>query len=459
MTCRRVALFALAAVLLALPARGHAAATIATGTADPLYASPDASVRNLWMQRTAAVGAQYVRINVLWASIAPTKPLLPANPDDSAYNWSSVDGAVASADAAGLRVVFTVYGAPPWAHPSNVPGGIRPEAWKPSASDFGTFTRALALRYSAPSVTNLHPPVRWYEIWNEPDLSAYIAPQFNGKKPESPIIYSKLLNAAYSNIKGVAPKAQIISAGLAPYGRKPGGSKMHPVTFLQSLFCVQHVKPCGAKPHMDVIADHPIDRKEPPTHSAPNKLDVVIPDLSRIQKVVRAAQKAHHVVAPKHLPLWVTEFWWETNPPDKNLGVPPLKQAQYIEYGLYSFWKQHVPVAINLQMRDSKTVGSDPLASYQTGVYYFNEKRKPSYTAFRFPFVVATPKHKKGLAWGRSPGAGKVTIQKKRKGGFKTVARATGKAGGVFKTKVRAKKGDVFRAKVGGEKSLGWHVK
>jgi hypothetical protein len=441
---------------LLMPAVGRAAPTISTGTAEPLYTSSAPSVRDLWMQRTVDVGAQYVRINVPWFQIAPTKPLLPVNPEDSAYDWDAVDGAVTSADAAGLRVVFTVYGAPPWAHPSDVPSGVRPEAWKPSASDFGKFAQALATRYSVPSLTDPTPPVRWYEVWNEPNLKAYIAPQFKGKKPMSPTIYSRLLNAAYTSIKQVAPTAQVISAGTAPYGRAPGGEKMHPITFLQSLFCVQGVKPCAPKPRMDIIAAHPIDRKQPPTHSAPNKLDVVVPDLGRIRKVIRAAQTAH--TAPKPLPLWVTEFWWETNPPDSNLGVPPMKQAQNIEYGLYSFWKQGVPVAINLQMRDAKTVAGNPLATYQTGVYYFDDKPKPSRTAFKFPFIVDTPKHSKGLAWGRSPGTGKVALQKQRKGGFKTVATATGTAGAVFTKKVLAKKGDVFRAFVSGETSLPWHV-
>jgi hypothetical protein len=447
----------LAIAVLSAPAAG--AANIATGTADPLYESQDPGVRDLWLQRTADVGAQYVRINVRWFEVAPTKPTVATLPDDPAYDWSQIDAAVASADAQGLRVVFTVYGAPAWAHPSDVPPGIRPEAWKPSASDFGAFAHALAMQYSAPSLIDPVPPTRWYEIWNEPNLSAYIAPQYKGKKPESPIIYGKLLNAAYSSIKAVAPKAQVISAGTGAYGTHPGGSKMHPITFLQSLFCVQHVKPCAPKPHMDALAHHPIDRKHPPTHSAPNPLDVVAPDLGRIKKVTKAAAAAHHYVGPNPLPLWVTEFWWETKPPDPNLGVPPQKQAEYIEQALYLFWLQHVPVAINLQMRDSKTVVGDSLATYQTGVYYYDDTKKPSYEAFRFPFVIDLSKHGKGLAWGRAPNSGKVAIERKSKGGWAAVGHASGTAGNVFTDTIQAKAGDVLRATVGGEASVPWHVR
>ena len=447
------AALALAAVCSASTTAGAAEPTIQTGTVEPLYESPDAGARDRWMQRTTDVGAGFVRINVFWPSVVERKPQAPSDPDDPAYDWSRIDGAVQSADEHQLHVIFTVYGAPSWAHAPNVPAGVRPEAWKPSPRAFGRFARAMAKRYSVGAQ-----PTRWYEIWNEPNLTAYLAPQWIGKRPASPSMYSHLLNAAYSNIKAVSSSAQVISAGTAPYGEDPGGTRMHPVTFLRSLFCVQGGQGCRTWPHMDVIAAHPIDRRHAPGHSAPDPLDVATPNLGRIQSVVAAAQRVRHVVGPPHIPLWVTEFWWETDPPDKVSGVPPLQQAKYIENALFSFWLQHVPVAINLQMRDSKSSAGDPFASYQTGIYYFSGKRKPSYNAFRFPFV-ARPLGARTLVWGRSPATGPVSIEERSKGVWTVLDTVAGRAGMVFTKRVAARSGNLLRAVAGGIRSLPWRVR
>jgi len=453
----RLAISCAALLAAAVPSTSFAARQISTGTGDLLYESSSASERDLWFQRSVDAGAGYARINVHWSAIAPTKPLLAGNPGDPAYRWGPIDAAVGSADAHGLRVLFTLYGAPPWAHPSDVPPGIRPEAWKPSPSDFGRFAHAVAERYSTATAQQPLPPERWYEIWNEPNLSAYIAPQFNGKMPASPIRYAELLNAAYAQIKSVAPGAQVISAGTGAYGTPNGGSKMHPITFLRSLFCVQGVKPCAPRPHMDVLAHHPIDRKYPPTHSAPNPLDVTTPDLGRIRKVVAAAERAGNLVAPKPLPLWVSEFWWETNPPDRNLGVSPKRQAEYIEQALYMYWRQKVPVAINLQIRDSQTLPGNPLATYQTGLYYFDGTRKPSYTAFRFPFVTDRRSAHSIDVWGKSPATGELLIQRRDGGRWHRLKTIHANAGRVFASRLHLRGGARLRAKVGGETSLPWH--
>ena len=129
--------------------------------------------------------------------------------------------------------------------------------------------------------------------------------------------------------------------------------------------------------------------------------------------------------------------------------------------GLYLLWKQGASNVTFLQFRDAKyTPGEFTLASYQTGVYTYDGKRKPSADAVAFPFVT-DPQGKKLLAWGRAPESGKLTIEAKGKGGYKTVKSFNVKAGKVFTEKIAA--GDdgkqVLRAKVGGETSVPWTQK
>ena len=86
--------------------------------------------------------------------------------------------------------------------------------------------------------------------------------------------------------------------------------------------------------------------------------------------------------------LWANEVWWQTNPPDKDEGFSLKTHARFLSQALYLLWKQGASNVSFLQFRDAKyTPGEFTLASYQTGVYTFNGKRKPSADAVAFPFV------------------------------------------------------------------------
>ena len=173
----------------------------------------------------------------------------------------------------------------------------------------------LASRYSG-DYGNL-PRARFFEAWNEPNLSAYLTPQWHHRKPKSPDTYRKLLNAFYDGVKSVSHKDKVISGGTAPFGDPRGGERMRPVAFVRNLLCLRghkklRRKHCGTKAHMDALAHHPINRIRGPRYHALNPDDAYCGDLGRVKRVVRAARR-HHTVLPKgKVPLWVTEFWWET---------------------------------------------------------------------------------------------------------------------------------------------------
>jgi hypothetical protein len=482
-------LFACALVAaLAFPAAAAAKRGLTTGFgASEQYQSADPSERNAWFDRTVEAGAGYVRLGVLWAAVAPQRPPDPTNP--SSYDLSLIDAAVRDATKRGLKVLITVNQAPPWAEGADKPAGFGQGStssglgvWKPNPSDLAAFMQAIATRYSGHFDPDglggqpVLPAVQAIEVWNEPNTSDWLAPQFQGKTPVSPDLYRALLNASYTAIKSVAPNILVVASGTDPYGDPPGGpyppnvQRVRPVTFWERLLCVHPVKSkkgkkgkttrfartanCPGNAMFDVFAHHPIDNTGGgPLVSGPTRDDASTPDLGRVVSVLRAAEKAGTVSPGRH-PVWVTEFWWDSKPPNPS-GAPLLRQARWIEQSLYLFWKAGASVAINFEITDLP--GRPKVhAGLQSGVYFPDGRPKPSLTAFQFPFVTQRVNKQKLQAWGKSPEAGKLLIQRQQGSRWVTVKKLQVAKGDVFLTTLRLSGKQLLRAKVGSSTSVTW---
>ncbi len=452
----------LAAQAVASPI-ASAARGLETGFADNLYASLDPSVRSLWLDRTVKADAGIARINVSWRGVAgSTPPVMPANPADPSYDFSRIDAAVSDAAARGLDVMLTVYEAPNWAEGQNRPANAAPGSWKPNPQAFRDFAHALASRYSGVFLSL--PRVRYFEAWNEPnlgstsDLTGYLDPQWTkGKSPKSPDIYRRLLNAFYDGVKSAVPADKVIAGALGPFGDHPGKERMRPLTFLRNLFCLDNrLKPtkCPSKPHFDILSQHPISQftstGSPHAHAA-NRNDVAIADFHDVKRVLRAAQRTHHVRPGGHHALWATEFWWITKPYPASFAIPVRKQARWIQEAFYLLWKQGARVAINLQIRD------DPLPGFTSGIYFSDGKPKPATRSFRFPFVTHRRSGRKVGAWGKAPKPGSLKIQKRKGGGWRTLKTFKVRQGQVFSQGLRLHGAATLRGTVGGVASMPWH--
>ena len=462
---------AVAAVALALvvftPATADAG-TLRLGLYAGEYSSPDAGVRDFWLDRSVDAGARLVGTNAVWSLIAPAIPGVgfdATSPSDPRYDWRALDTRVRDAAAHGLDTVLILGSAPEWAEGPGRPSTAAAPAgtWKPDPRAFGDFATALARRYSGsfPDPVNAGAPlprVRYYRIWNEPNLTEYLTPQWSGSRPASPKRYRLLLNAAYASIKGVNRSNLVIAPGTAPYGDKPGEERMRPVTFLRSMFCLTaRLGParCDAPAHLDVLAHHPINQGAPTRHAV-NRNDATTSDLPRFTRVLRAARRHGRVLPRGAKPLWVTEFWWASKPPS-SYGVSPARQARWLEQALYLFWKQRVKVAMWLFLRDPP----NPELIVSSGLYSISDRPKPALRAFRFPFVVdrAARPGPSARAWGMAPEAGPVTIQVRRAGGWKTVKRFAHRRPGVFVTNLPVPRGATLRALTrSGQASLPWKV-
>jgi hypothetical protein len=461
---RRRVLLALTSLLFCVAAicatPASASRGLTTGFADPLFGSPNASVRQAWLGRAHEAGAGLVRIHAFWSLIAPTRPANPTDPSDPAYSFDALDAAVTAAVANGLSPLVTVTGAPGWAEGPGRPQGAAAGAWKPDPSAFGQFGAALAKRYSG-GFAGL-PRVKLLQAWNEPNLDIYLAPQWDGKTPVGAIRYRSLLNAFYAGVKSVLPDDTVISGGTAPFGDPTGGHRTRPVAFWRAVLCVQQRKgrlsrakcPKGGKANLDVLAHHPINALGPPARRAVNRDDASSADLFRVTRVLRAAERFHTVKPGGHRPIWATETWWETNPLDGLAGVDPVRQAHRLEQALYLIWKGGGSVAINLQIADAASHEQGGVD--QSGVFRSDGTPKPSLTAFQFPFVADRIGHRVVRAWGKSPAGGTLVIERARGGNWRTLRRISVGAGQVFTTKLHLRKKTQLRASVAGQTSLVW---
>lgn len=469
MGLRKLVIFLLALLVAGPAPAANAAGGLTTGfNADPQLTDPSVSSRSSWIDGAVAEGAGIVRVNVDWSGVAPVvRPpgFAASNPASPGYDWSSVDPMVRALASRGLQVMLNITSAPSWAEGPDQPAGGTVGTWEPNAAQFGQFAEAAARRYDGrfpdPSDPgSVLPRVRYWQAWNEPNLSYYLAPQWSrtsgGFTAASPVIYRGMLNAFYVAVKDVAESNVVLSAGMAPYGDPPGGQRMAPVAFDRSLLCLgATLRPmrCSAPSRLDVLAQsvYPI---EGPLWHALDIDDVAVPDLYKVARVLSAAERYGTVLPRGRKALWVTELGWDSDPPNPQ-GVPIAEQAEWYEQALYVLWSQGVNTVLLLQLEDSLTPPGAP-TSYQTGLLYVNGQPKPAAMSFRFPFVTSRINRTRVLAWGRAPVPGLLVIERSSTSGWKVVARFAVGRREVFEETLSIRGRAVLRARVGSQTSLTW---
>lgn len=451
-----------AAALLASAVPAQAAPhRISIGFGEPLFGSEPAEAR-LWLERGRSAGGSIARLNVSWASIAPQRRpagFRPADPGSPAYEWAGLDVVVRRVTRHGYRVLFTVLDAPRWAEGRGRPQAAPAGTWKPRPGAVRAFARAIARRYSGRFRQDglRLPRVRLFQAWNEPNLSGYLSPQWRGRRPVSAIHYRALLNGFYAGVKAAQPRAKVLTGGTAPYGDLPGGGRVPPVVFWRRVLCLTGAQlrrlPCPRPAHLDILAHHPINVGGP-TRSALNPQDASTPDFRPLRVALRRAVRTGRALPRRGKPLWATEIWWDSRPPDPG-GVPLRRHARWYEQALYVLWRQRVRAVVFLQIVDAP-----PLPTYreslQSGIFFESGRPKPARRALRFPLVVDKRTRRGPVAWGIAPRGGVVSIQRRRAGGWKTIARRRVKRRSSFLVGLPGRGTGRYRARMRSETSLVW---
>jgi len=415
---------------------------IATGVSGVIY--PDA----VEFARVRASGARFVHLIVHWGKVAPAgEPAAwqPEDPGDPGYDWSSVDPLVLGAARAGLTPVLMINGAPPWAQRCVVGG--KP-TWvpvcDPDPAMLAEFAKAAARRYSG-GFGGL-PRVRYWQGLNEPNLSLFFNPQFEAGRPVSAALYRRLANAFYLAVKSVNRSNLVLAAGLGPIGKPPW--TVGPMDFARRLLCMRgrrNPRPipggCEGGVRFDIFDVHPYTTGPPYHRGRPD--DVQLGDLQKLQELLRAADRAGRIHGRLHpTPLWVTEFSWDSRPPDPG-GLPMRILDRWTAEALYRAWRAGVSHFFWYPLRDEDPRGMPFSQTIQGGLYFRGatvggDRPKPALRAFRFPFVAFS--RRDGFRfWGRTPdsGPGRVSIQIRQAGAWRVAAVARAGAGGIFAGVVR----------------------
>lgn len=454
---------ALAASAVVAPP-GASAGGLTTGFLDPEESAsqqPALMVPGaIAVARVADAGAKIVRLYLYWNRVEQSDPLNPDDPNDPAYDWSIVDGQVRRAVEGGLRPMLDFRSAPMWAQ--GAAGANARGTYDPDPVRLTHFAIAAATRYNGDFTTadGALPAVRLWEIWNEPNLSSFLAPQFDADgHSAAPYIYRALVNAAGGAAHAVNAADIVIVGGTTSSGNH------RPLDFLRKLLCLTADRPpkaaCSATLEADVFTMHPYTPGSPSLRAS-NRDDIYLADLPRWAQLVRGAVEIGHVVdhfgVPKtSLPLWASEIGWDTNPPDP-IAVPTRLHARWTVEALYRIWKTGLRVAIWNQLRDYP-VTSDPMwGSYQGGLFTYgqpgegDEARKPSFYAFRFPFVAYARAGHLSI-WGRTPSGvgGRVVIERRTRSGWRAQFSLATSASGIFRRRwLSSRTTGYYRARLAG---------
>ncbi|MEJ7788651.1 MAG: hypothetical protein WKF29_02095, partial [Thermoleophilaceae bacterium] len=146
--------------------------------------SPGGEAGAVRLGEAQALGSGVARVLVFWSQVAPpvqATGFRATDPGAPQYNWTATDAAVRDAEARGLRVILSITSAPRWAEGPRRPPGAAAGTWRPSAEALGDFATAAARRYSGrypdPGRAGATlPSVRYWQVWNEPNLSDHLSP-------------------------------------------------------------------------------------------------------------------------------------------------------------------------------------------------------------------------------------------------------------------------------------------
>lgn len=437
----------------------------ALGLADADFTSEDSSVRELAFDRAAALNANTVRIDLVWRQVAKSQPTDPTNPKDSAYDFSRYDAAISEAHARGLVPILGVISAPDWAEGTGGPADIGPGDWRPNPRALGDFATALVSRYSGEIQKNgkLLPRVRLFEVWNEPNQRQFLAPQWRGDRPASPELYRRLVNAFNSGAHRARSNVEVIAGAVSPFGDDVGGVRMHPMQFLRQFLCLKTrwgLGDCDKPPKFDILSVHPISPASGPRIPAEHYGDLSIADLPTVRALLRRFE-ARHPKDKDTVPLWVSEYWWETNPPDQREVIPTLnQQARWIADAQFAMWQLGISVAIYYQLTDDPLpLPNSPIGTFQTGFYFLDGSAKPSRLAAYFPLVVRRLSPRVVLVWCRAPTSGELSIQRETGEGWEEVKGLEVKAGRTYTVATGQKRPTLFRATVADQHSYVWQLR
>jgi hypothetical protein len=476
-----------------------------------VFNSPQGATQAL--ARMKGLGADRVRVSLFWRVVAPAaasqeRPAFDSS-DPAAYPpglWDRYDHIVRVSHAMGLKLNLNITSpAPSWA----TGNPARPEieqTYSPDPNEFKNFVRAAGRRYSGtyvpgPGLPAL-PRVDYWSIWNEPNQGGWLTPQWVPDPRNqtlfvdaAPHLYRALLDGAYSALQETGHGNDTILVGeTAPKGASDRGESrsIDAVRFIKQMYCLddnlqffqgpsaqarfcptQDQKGLFPTQHpglfrMTGFAHHPYELTFAPDRPPPFRDRWItignIGDLNRLLRRIFARYGQPIPGNKRYVPLYLTEFGYQTKPPDP-LGVSFARQSAYLNQSEYMTWRNPVvrTLAQFLLVDDSPIPGiptsrAAAWARFQSGLVTLGGRHKPSYDAYRVPIHIRRRSIRRGQKvgiWGQVRAAQngaplRVQVQQRPTGGksrryrrLKTVTTRSGR--GYVTTSVQLRRSTLLR--------------
>jgi hypothetical protein len=364
-----IALLAVTALAAVFASQASANRYMLKGIYDPVQpiVAPDTTFPLL-----TKLHVQVLRMDMPWYQIAPKRPAHPMDPNDPAYNWGQYDTFVQNAHKAKIQVIFEIWGTPRWAN-----GGKKPNRAPKKGLDLQKFAYAAAKRYSGnftpTGATAPLPSVRRWLAWNEPNSPVFLSPQWVRVKrrnvPIAALNYVHICNAIYQGVHSTHLKQTVACGGTDPNGNNKARSSrpsIEPLTFLTLLHKY------GLR-RFDVYDHHPYygsPQQTPSSRLSPKSVSIRLENIGRLITLLTRLYG--------HKNLWITEYGYQTNPPDKHFGVSYAKQAKYLKQAFAIARKNpRITLMCWFLLRDETR-----LSGWQSGLITAKGKKKPAFNAF-----------------------------------------------------------------------------
>ena len=442
---------ALLVVFALLPAAASASARQYALFQDENLITENGGTRAGTLDEVRALGADMIKVQMNWATVAPGTRRRPVGfdaTDPAQYpGWGRYDEVLAMAKARGFQVMFALAPpAPGWATPTR---GDRTGVTRPSAREFGRFATAAARRY---------PGVDVWTLWNEPNHPGHLYPQSTrGGRPVAPHHYRAMVRAAVRGLtRGGVGRDPILFGELLPIGKAVSGPKRNikPLRFLRAFFSGRAIS------GLDGFAYHPYTRSGGPLVREPSADDATIRSYGRVLRALDSARARGKLRSKRKLPIWNTEFGFQTNPPDPfGARLRSVPRFWSISELWLSYSNRRVKSISQYTMNDQP---GDP-SLWQSGLRFANGAAKSDvYGNYRLPILVRQlgpgAVEVRGATRPFGAGSSVQVFQRGRRGGFKPLGGAVPvrNVRGYFVARYRISRaaGRTFRFITAGESSL-----
>jgi hypothetical protein len=188
--------------------------------------------------------------------------------------------------------------------------------------------------------------------------------------------YARMCNAVVQGVKLIARSSKVACGATSPRGNNnPNSSRqsISPLAFLRAM-------KTGGATGFDAYAHHPYYQSpvETPTtrpREGARGQEATAVTLGNLDRLVGELDRLYG----RRMRIWITEYGYQTNPPDGFIGVTLSKQASYLTQAV-GIARRHPRIDLFLWflLRDEERLGG-----WQSGLITFEGKRKPSFNAFR----------------------------------------------------------------------------